>query len=213
MSAWPLFDLTVTTPRLSLRMPRDEDLMLLAERACGNVLDQDNHRFLSGWTKLEAPEFQHSFLKYNWQERACVSPEEWHLNFAIFPQSEKEPVGMMSLRGKQFKELRKVFTGSWVLLDRQGEGLGKEARAAVLHLAFNHLGAKEAQTGAVSENKPSNQVSLSLGYQLNGNDVVMGVEGPAEVQRYRLKKEDWERRDDIRVEGLEPCLALLGLDS
>jgi RimJ/RimL family protein N-acetyltransferase len=214
MSAWPLFELVVTTPRLSLRIPQDDELMLLSDLACGNVVDDQNHRFLGGWTKLEAPEFQHSFLKYQWQARSQISPGDWHLLFAIFPEGQAEPAGMMGLTGSQFIELRKVLTGSWVLLDRQGEGLGKEARAAALHLAFEGLGANEAQTQAMwPDNKASNKVSLSLGYDLNGNDVVMSGEGPVEVQNYRLQRERFVGRDDIKITGLKQCLPLLGLDA
>lgn len=215
MSTWPFFDLGVTTPRLTLRMPKDEELMPLAERAYGNVLDEENHYFLTGWTNLPQPEFQWRFLQFHWQQRANLSPEEWRLALAIFPEGEKEPVGMMDISGKDFTKLGRVSTGSWILRNWQGQGLGKEARMAMLHLAFAGLEAREAVSGAVwPDNKPSNGVSLALGYETNGRDLSMRGDDPVEVQNYRLKREQWKtrRREDIQIQGLKECLPLLGLE-
>ncbi|MBM3676569.1 MAG: GNAT family N-acetyltransferase, partial [Actinobacteria bacterium] len=44
--AWPLHALSVTTPRLTLRLPCDTELMRLAERAAGRVVRPEDARFM-----------------------------------------------------------------------------------------------------------------------------------------------------------------------
>lgn len=45
-SPWPLFDLRVSAPRLTLRLPSDTELMELARRAAGRVLPAEQAGFL-----------------------------------------------------------------------------------------------------------------------------------------------------------------------
>ena len=49
-SAWPLFDLRVSTPSLTLRLATDAELMRLAHRAAGAVLPAARAGFMSTWT-------------------------------------------------------------------------------------------------------------------------------------------------------------------
>ena len=41
---WPLFDLRVRTPRLTLRVARDEELLGIAERVAGTLLAPEQAR-------------------------------------------------------------------------------------------------------------------------------------------------------------------------
>ena len=54
-------------------------------------------------------------------------------------------------------------------------------------------------------------MSRSLGYVDNGWDLTERDGRPVRDLRMVLDRATWEsaRRDDIRIEGLEPCLALL----
>ena len=57
-------------------------------------------------------------------------------------------------------------------------------------------------------------VTRSLGYEPNGRDLHLRRGEPAEMLRFRLSRETWERRrrHDIDVDGLTPaCLRFLGL--
>lgn len=56
-------------------------------------------------------------------------------------------------------------------------------------------------------------VTRSLGYAENGWKIDDREGKPAKHLRFVMTRADWEatRRDDITIEGLEPCLALLGL--
>ena len=55
---------------------------------------------------------------------------------------------MQDLIGTSFSAFGTVETFSWLGPDVRGRGLGKEMRQAVLHLAFEGLGAWQADSGA-----------------------------------------------------------------
>ena len=114
---------------------------------------------------------------------------------------------------KDFGTLREVMSGSWVGMPHQSRGIGKEMRAAVLHLAFETLGARRARTEAFGDNPASLAVTRSLGYVPNGDEYQVRRDRPAHFLRFVLERTDWaaHRRDDITVEGFEPCRAMFGL--
>jgi hypothetical protein len=51
-----------------------------------------------------------------------------------------------------------------------------------------------------------------LGYVANGSDPGVRQGAPARYLRFQLDRAGWERirREDIAIEGLDPCLPLLG---
>jgi len=79
-----------------------------------------------------------------------------------------EPVGMQDLIGTDFAAFGTVSTFSWLSTGARGGGLGKEMRQAVLHLAFEGLGARQADSEAFFDNHASNRVSQAVGYLPNG---------------------------------------------
>jgi RimJ/RimL family protein N-acetyltransferase len=95
----------------------------------------------------------------------------------------------------------------------QGQGIGTEMRAAVLHLAFAGLGAEEALSTAFEDNHASRAVSRKLGYAENGigRQVVRGV--ATTEHHVRLTRADWEKHATVPVtiEGLAPCLPMFGV--
>ena len=101
--------------------------------------------------------------------------------------------------------------------DRQGQGLGKEMRAAVLHLAFDGLGAEAAMSESIEGNPQSAGVSRSLGYEEDGHGRVAPRGAPVDTIRWRLTRERFEalraegRYPEVTIEGLAPCLPVLGL--
>ena|SRR5438128_2320868 len=104
-------------------------------------------------------------------------------------------------------------TFSWLGLPHHGKGLGREMRSAVLHLAFEGLGAQRAESEAFEDNHASNRVSLALGYRPNGTGWGIRKGAAAPMVRYLLTRDRWleRRRDDINISGLEPCRVMLGL--
>ncbi|MFC7714142.1 GNAT family N-acetyltransferase [Nonomuraea recticatena] len=113
-----------------------------------------------------------------------------------------------------FATVRTVETGSWITRRHQGRGLGTEARAAMLELAFAHLGALEARTSYIAGNTASAAVSRKLGYVDNGHRAV-SREGIRVVEHtLALTRESWQARQvpGIQIYEISPCLELFGLD-
>lgn len=211
MHHWPLFDLVVRTPLLELRYIDDDSAAALMELAGKGVHAPDFMPFTQPWTRIEPPLLQQQGMQHFWGLRTATAPDHWTLPFAVF--HEGEPVGSQGLGTEKFAITRWFETGSWLGLAHQGKGIGKEMRAAILHLGFAGLGAEYAGTAAFEDNAASIGVTRSLGYIENGF-AVDDREGTAARQlRFVMTRADWElkRRDDITIEGLEPCLPLLGL--
>jgi len=207
---WPLFGVTVRTSRLEIRLPRDEDLVGLLEVADRGIHDPATMPFLFPWTDLESPERERTSLQFWWKCRAEWSRDDWVFNGAVFVDGC--PVGMQDMRARGFSSLRTVSTGSWLGREHQGRGLGKEMRAAILHLAFEGLGATEARSGAWADNTVSHRVSRSLGYRQQEGALELRRGKPDRLVDFVLDRETWRsrRRDDIEITGLEPCLELFG---
>jgi RimJ/RimL family protein N-acetyltransferase len=207
---WPLFDLRVRTPRLEIRLPSDVELYQLNELADLGVHEPSTMPFTIPWTDTPPPRRHRESLQYWWSARANWSPESWDFTGAVFIGGS--PVGVQGLMAKNFARLRTVETGSWLGRQYQGQGLGKEMRAAILHLAFDGLGAIEAMSGAFHDNEASLATSRSLGYIENGDRLMLRRERPDRMIDLKLDRASWasRRRDDIEIEGLEACLEMFG---
>jgi RimJ/RimL family protein N-acetyltransferase len=208
---WPLFDLRLRTANLELRLPTDDDLVALAAVAKAGIHPADEMPFAVPWSTLPSPMFEKSYLQFHWAQRANFRPERWTLDLAVF--IDGRPAGFQDLNATDFPILRTVGTGSWLGRDFQGKGTGKLMRQAVLALAFDHLGAEVATSGAFLDNPASNRVSEAIGYERNGYDR-LAPEGVArEHVRYRLTLEGWRSkpRPQVDVEGLDGCREMFGL--
>ena len=207
---WPFFDLRIRTARLELRVPNDDDLAKLARLAARGIHDPEAMPFAVPWTRKPSPDLERGLLQWHWSRRAALAPDDWWLEFGV--SFEGQLVGVQGLAARQFQVLRSVFTGSWVGRGLQRRGIGREMRAAVLHLAFAGLGAETATSEALADNAASAAVSAALGYRPDGTGHVV-VEGKARaVRRFRIDRAEWEesRRGETAIEGIEPCLPLLG---
>lgn len=212
---WPLFDLRVRTPRLTLRPPTDDDLLAIVELSDRGVHDPSWQPFAVPWTDWEPPVRRRSTMQWWWRQRAELSPEKWIVGLlaeVANPDGTVTVVGAQDVLADDFARSRTVTTGSWLGREYQGRGLGKEMRTAVLHLAFAGLGAERALTSAWHDNGPSLGVTRSLGYRPNGEHVQLRRDAYDVQLDFVLTRDDWSarRRDDITIEGLEPCLELLG---
>lgn len=208
---WPLFGLRLRTPRLELRPVRDDDLEPLIELARQGVHAPELMPFANGWTAYPKDEFAMRFAQYFWRQRGGWNPDSWQLPFVVLRNGER--VGVQQLSAEGFPVLRTVGSGSWLARHAQGDGVGTEMRAAVLHFAFAELGAVAALSGAYRYNAASLRVSAKLGYLPNGvrYDIVEGesVEGIL----FRLARERWldRRQVDVEVEGFAACAQLFGV--
>ncbi len=206
---WPLFDLSIRTPRVELRIPDDELVMRSIALSLKGIHDPATMPFGMPWTDAKSPEFERESLRHYWASRANLKVDDWTLNFTVLVDGEV--VGQQSIVGKNFAKLRQAETGSWLGLEHQGKGIGKEMRAAVLHFGFVGLEAQRMISGAWHDNASSMGVSKAMGYIENGEELRMRREEPDRLIHLLLTREKWEpqRRDDIEIVGLDACRDML----
>jgi RimJ/RimL family protein N-acetyltransferase len=210
---FPLLGLRLRTPRLELRLPSPEELAALGELAAEGIHDPEVMPFLVPWTERPPAEVARSVIQHHWLQLGTWEPEKWSLQLAVFHAGAA--VGLQEISARDLKITREVSTGSWLGRRHQGQGIGTEMRAAVLHLAFAGLDAEEATSAAFVDNPASHAVSRKLGYRPDGLErhVIRGA--MAVDARLRLSRADWERHrtTPVTIEGLEPSLPMLGLST
>jgi RimJ/RimL family protein N-acetyltransferase len=209
---WPLSDLCVRTPRLTLRPVEGEVAFALADLAAEGVHDPAVMPFFEPWTDQPEPELQRGVIRYNLRTLAEMRPGSWRLPLAVFCNGEL--TGMQEMKTRDFTLTRQFETGSWLGRRFHGRGIGKEMRAAVLHLGFAGFGACRAHTDAYADNAASLGITRSLGYEPNGRAWGKRRGELAEYHLFTMDRAHWEtiRRDDITIEGLGPgLLGFLGL--
>lgn len=208
---FPPMGLRLNTPRLQLRMPSDGDLAQLADAAVSGIHDPARMPFIQPWTDQTPGRLAQGVIQHNWANMAAWTPEKWTFNAVVVHGGTV--IGVQDLSGKEFAVARQVGTGSWIAQRFQGRGFGTEMRAAVLHLAFEGLGADAAVSEAFEDTAASHGVSRRLGYRPDGTGLISVRGEQVRETRYRLTREDWEkhRTVPVEVEGLEPCLPHFGL--
>ena len=208
---WPLLELRVTTPRLELRPPDQATACALVDLAARGIHDPDFMPFERPWTRRPSPAFERESFQYFSRCWAGWTAQRWELPFAVWVDGEV--VGVQGIDATDFAGRRTFTTGSWLGRDHQGQGLGKEMRAAVLHFGFEGLGADRAETGAFHDNAPSLAVTRALGYEPNGDEIKLRDDEPTRCLAFKMGRDTWlrRRRDDIAVSGLADCLDLFGV--
>jgi len=165
--------------------------------------------FLTPWTDGTATDRAHSVLRGHWGQLSGWGVDDWRLGLGVFARGG-EPLGMVTLRARDFPVVREVTTSSWLGLQHQGRGFGTEARTGLLVLAFDHLGAEAALTEVFQDNAASQAVSRRLGYQPDG--ISRDARGSQALvsDRLRLPRSAWDGRahPGIVVEGVDACSAM-----
>jgi len=205
-SFWPPFGLVVRTRRLEWRLPREDEFAAIVELADQGIHDPATMPFFVPWTDVEPVERARSSAQHLWRHRANWSADRWTFTGAAFVNGE--PIGMQDMAAEHFQAVRSVESGSWLGRAHQGRGLGREMREAMLHLAFEGLGAEEALSGAFEDNAASLATSRAIGYEENGEARGKRRDGSGRTIRFRLGRGAWEsrRREDVEIVGLEGCL-------
>ncbi len=195
---------------MELRGATDDLLAQLLPTVRGGVVEGQPDPFDDPMSLYEDnPVRERKWLQAIWRGRGNVRPDSWRLYFVIM--LGEQAVGMQDLIGVNFDTLRTVTSFSWLAPSARQQGLGREMRAAILHLAFEGLGAAEATSEAFFDNVASNRVSEVMGYQPNGRDWATRRGEPAVLNRWRLGRDDWVlgRRGDIELIGVEECKPVL----
>lgn len=211
---WPLFALVLETPRLRLQLPREPDLVALA-RAARAVQPNDQLPFQLPFMYAPSPHMERALLQRYWRTLAHWRQDSWHLILAIY--LDGEPIGVQELWATDYHVTRSVGAGGWLALAHQGRGLGREAFAGALALAFDRLGADELHVEYLDGNCAAEAVCNRLGMSPNGQRFVQRDSAARRLEhRRRLSRAMWLdllSRPKITVRGLEACEPLLGLAS
>lgn len=211
MKHWPLSGLRLTTPRVELRGPSLNDLDDLADRGVEGVHQPGYMPFFSQWTDGDAETVARRILQRHWNALGTWTNDDWTLYLAVL--HEGIVVGSQSMGSRQFTLTREVVLTSWIGLRFQSMGIGEHARAAMLHLAFDGLGADQVLVVVRQDNRASQRVCEKCGFVRDGVQI-NAVRGKAvRSDRYRLDRERWlaHRSIDVEIHGLDAAsLALFG---
>ncbi len=202
----PLTRLRVRTPRLELRLATLAEVRALARVALAGIHDPEKMPFGVAWTDTLT---ESAFVEHHGHSLDGWTPENWMLNLIAFHRGR--PIGSQALRGENFATTRTIDTGSWLGRAYQGQGLGTEMRAAVLHLAFEGLGAERATSGAIAGNPQSLGVSGKLGYEVVGSHLVSPRGEPVEHTDLVLRREQFRSPVPVELVALGPLLPMFGV--
>lgn len=209
---WPLFGLQLETPRLVLRTPTDADFPSLLAAIDAGIHHPSYMPFTNPWTDRPQDERALSAVQFWWSRRAGWSVDDWGLMFAVF--LDGRAVGIQEVMGRKFLKLREVETGSWLTQSVQGQGIGKEMRAAALSFSFGELGAQIARSGAYDDNPRSLGVSRALGYRENGARRQIVRDEVKTTIDLEITKGEWSAVADAyptKVTGFDGCRHMFGL--
>ena len=167
--------------------------------------------FAVPWTDAVSPELERNTVAYFRQTRAEVSTEHWDVPMAVLVDGTA--VGVCAVTADGFPTRRIVSTGSWLGRRHQGRGLGREMRAAALHLIFAGFDADVARTAAWHDNAASLGVTRSLPYVQTGwsRQSRRGVLDT--MLEFTMTRDQWEpmRRSDIQLVGVDAVVDQLAL--
>ena len=207
---WPLFEMRLRCDEVLLRLVREPDLPRLAAI---QPLDHEHDPRAETFPGQSVEEHRRRLIYQDyWRSLGTWSPSSWRLDFAV--EHEGVLVGVQTLEGDAFLELRTVDSGSWLVRSVRGRGVGIAMRRAVLSLAFDHLGALAAVTSARTDNAASLGVSRHLGYRDNGISLNASGNGLVELRHMRLTVEDWKtssQASGVSVSGVAACLPWFGI--
>ncbi|MEO8330681.1 MAG: GNAT family protein, partial [Candidatus Nanopelagicales bacterium] len=207
---WPLFDLRIHTPDLSLRPMAESDL-----EAVGDLLPADVDMDPAATTyEISDQKTARAVIvcQSYWKAFGIWSPAAWRLNFVVHHNDRL--IGVQELEGNDFLTLRTVDTASFLAIEERGKGWGKQMRAGVLALAFGELNAMAAITSAYHDNAASLGVSKALGYLPNGQSFLARGDGVDTLEHMRMTQADWQASrlgESVSIDGFEDCKTFFGI--
>ncbi|MEU1737522.1 GNAT family protein [Streptosporangium sp. NPDC020145] len=209
MRNWPLFDLSVASPRLELRHPSLAELDQLADVAADGVHGEREMPFIVPWSAAGPARRAESVIRECFRSWAEFAVGRWTLSLVVV--HEEQVIGLQTLKAVDFPVTREIKTSTWLGRGFQGQGLGTELRAVAHQLTFTGLRAEYMTTVAFADNPASIAVYEKFNYQQDGINVVDRQGEAAVGRRFRLHRSCWTPRDDIKIHHLERCLPLFGL--
>ena len=202
---YPQFGLRVAHAGTVLVAPTDEELLELAEIVAepGGIVGPGREGELLGWPSDTGGPAARRFLEWAWRLREAPTPARWRAPLAVLDGGRA--LGLAVLAHELDDTAGTVRTSSWLARADQGRGLGRRVRLMALELAFAHLGAARAVTGAAEGNAASRRVSQRCGYRETHR--ATGADGVVEVHA-AVTAAAWRRRrlPDVDVEGVDAFL-------
>lgn len=152
---------------------------------------------------------ERKWLQAIWPGCGNVRPDSRRLCLVVLLAGQA--AGVQDPIGVDFDTCKTGSSFSWLAPGLRQWGLGRETRAAALHLALQGLGAQEAASEAFFDNGTSNRVFEVMGYRPNGTAWATQRGEPALLNRWRLERDAGEagRRNDIGLIGVEECKPVL----
>lgn len=212
-SIHPPSGLVLRAGDLTLRPLVDADLAEYAALIRRPIFADENSPEVFPWYQVGPEERVRNALAFQWRLRSELSPKGWTLVLGVWAQGRL--IGSQDFSADRFAERRTVSSGSWLTLDAHGQGYGTLMRQAMLVLAFDHLGARRAESSAVIGNHASFGVSRACGYVENGTQISTLHGSSDEEQRFVVTPETFRRPTvPVEVEGLTDALReMLGADA
>lgn len=209
---FPPHGLVVRAGDLTLRPLTDADLPEYAQLLREPIFEEPGAEYVFPWYAADPETRIREALRFQWRLRAELTARSWTLPLGIWAGDRL--IGCQDLVATDFAARRVVTSGSWLTLSAHGHGYGKLMRQAALVLAFDHLGAQRAESGAAATNTASIAVSRACGYVDNGTEISAMFDPPLLQHRFLVTPETFIRpRIDVEVEGLTPALReMLGAD-
>lgn len=187
---FPVWGLRLRTSRLELEPLRESRFDEACELIDRGIHDPSWMPFEVPFTDLPSPRRELEAIEFWLGCWAGVSAQGWRLPFAVCLDGSM--IGVQDLAASGWQERRLVETGSWLGRDFQQQGFGREMRAAVLHLAFGHLGAQVAESTAFEDNVASRRVSEALGYVESRKRVASRRGEPAVQVVFAIHRSSWK---------------------
>lgn len=206
---WPLADLRVITPRLTLCYISDDLAVEIALLAAHGIHDPAVQPFSEPWTDAPSPQLERNSLRYFWRCRAETTPAHWDLCLAVLVDGTA--AGVCTVHADDFPLRRTATTGSWLGRRYQGRGIGTEMRHAALHLIFAGFVAQRALTHAWHDNAASLGVTRSLPYSQIATARKQRRDRTDTMLEFAMSRDQWDaiRRDYIELAGVLEARAQL----
>lgn len=193
--------------KVMLQAISSTDVAKLARVGSGDIHADDYMPFGSPWTVGTAEQRTERLQRWYADRLREATRSRWTLIFSV--HVDDRIVGSTNLYADGFQRQRTVSTGSWLLRDVQGQGIGTLMRQMLLNLAFSHLGAAFAASEAWEDNLPSRRVNEKCGYIVVDQYEKTRADGPATMMRYELTRRRWTMKSldlpEIEVE-IDPRL-------
>ena len=166
VSFWPLFDLVVRTPRLEMRLPREDEFDDLNVLIDAGIHDPTTMPFASPFTDVPPLRRARESAQFWWRQRADWIPDKWAYSAAVYV--EGRVVGVQGMMADHFGALRSVETGSGWTGRSRAKGWARRCETGRPPPGLQGARSQVAHCGTFHDNAASRATSRSVGYVDNG---------------------------------------------